>query len=53
MCESLLGTLLNVSGKTRDHANARADLEEMGIRPELWLNDLDGKVEQPAACITL
>jgi hypothetical protein len=35
MCESLLGTLLNMNGKTRDHGHARADIKKMGIRQEL------------------
>jgi hypothetical protein len=35
MCESLLGTLLNTNGKTRDHGHARADIKKMGIRQEL------------------
>jgi hypothetical protein len=35
MCESLLGALLNMDGKTRDHGHARADLKKMGIRSEL------------------
>jgi hypothetical protein len=37
VCESLLGTLLNTNGETRDHGHARADLKKMRIRPELWL----------------
>jgi hypothetical protein len=28
VCESLLGTLLNTDGKTRDHGHARADLKK-------------------------
>ena len=32
---SLLGTLMNDKWKTKDHAKARADLEELDIRPEL------------------
>jgi hypothetical protein len=39
VCESLLGTLLNTDGKTRDYGHARADLKKMIIRPELWLDD--------------
>ena len=35
VCGSLLGTLLNSKGKTKDHANARADMEDLDIRPEL------------------
>jgi hypothetical protein len=35
VCESLLGTLLNMDGETRNHGHARADLKKMGIRQEL------------------
>jgi hypothetical protein len=37
--ESLIGTLLNMNGKTRDHGHAHADLKKIGIRQELWLDD--------------
>jgi hypothetical protein len=39
VCESLLGTLLNTDGKTRDHGHAEVDLKKMGIMPVLWLDD--------------
>lgn len=35
ICESIIGTLLNMKGKTKDSLNSRKDLEEMGIRKEL------------------
>ena len=35
VCGSLLGTLMNDKWKTKDHAKARAYLEELDIRPEL------------------
>jgi hypothetical protein len=53
VCESLLGTLLNTDGKTRDHGHARADLKKMEIRPELWLDDSVKGTELPTSCITL
>jgi hypothetical protein len=53
VCESLLGTLLTMDGKTRDHGHARADLNKMGIRPELWLDDSVKGTELPTSCITL
>ncbi|KAL3618470.1 hypothetical protein CASFOL_037552 [Castilleja foliolosa] len=37
ICESILGTLMNVDGKTKDTAKARLDLEDMNIRKELHL----------------
>ncbi|XP_063939737.1 uncharacterized protein LOC135148446 [Daucus carota subsp. sativus] len=30
--DKILGTLLNIGGRTNDHLNARLDLQEMGIR---------------------
>ena len=35
VCSSLFGTLMNDKHKTKDHENARKDLEELGIRPKL------------------
>ena len=35
VCESLLGTLLNMPERTKDGPKARADLKSMGIREEL------------------
>jgi hypothetical protein len=40
VCESLVGTLFNTNEKTRDHGHARADLKKMGIKQELWLDEL-------------
>ncbi|KAL3638534.1 hypothetical protein CASFOL_017905 [Castilleja foliolosa] len=37
ICESILGTLMNVDGKTKDTVKARLDLEDMNIRKELHL----------------
>jgi hypothetical protein len=36
VCESLLGTLLNMPERTKDGPKARAGLQKMGIREELW-----------------
>ena len=41
VCESLLGTLLNMPERTKDGPKARADLKSMGIREELHANDDD------------
>jgi len=35
VCDSLIGTLLNINGKTKDGLNARLDLIEINIRGEL------------------
>jgi hypothetical protein len=53
VCESLLGTLLNTDGKTKDHGYARGDLKKMGIRLELWLDDSVKGIELPTSCVTL
>jgi hypothetical protein len=53
VCESLLGTLLNMDEKTNDHGHAWANLKKLGIRPELWLDDLVKGMELPTSCITL
>ena len=44
ICDSILGTLLNISGKSKDHLAARFDLQEMGIRKSLHpMESADGK----------
>jgi hypothetical protein len=53
VCESLLRTLLNMDGTTTDHGRARADPKEMGIRPDLWLDDSVKGMKLPTSCITL
>jgi hypothetical protein len=53
VCESLLGILLNMDGKTMDYGHARADLKKMGIRLQLWLDDSVKGTELPTLCITL
>lgn len=35
ICDNVLGTLMNIDGKTKDSLNARLDLKEMEIRQEL------------------
>ena len=44
LCDSILGTLLNISGKSKDHLNARLDLQEKGLRKSLHpVQSADGK----------
>ncbi|XP_078157466.1 uncharacterized protein LOC144553243 [Carex rostrata] len=52
VCDSLIGTLLNIPGKTKDGINARKDMVEMKIRPKLAPQD-KGKQKAylpPAMC---
>ncbi|XP_074377192.1 uncharacterized protein LOC141718712 [Apium graveolens] len=44
ICDSVLGTLLNIGGKTEDHLAARLDLQDQGIRKALHpMPSADGK----------
>ncbi|KAL5558570.1 hypothetical protein UlMin_034781 [Ulmus minor] len=54
VCESLIGTLLNIPGKTKDGENARLDMVAMGIRESLKPVSEEGKrTFLPAACYTI
>ncbi|WMV38483.1 hypothetical protein MTR67_031868 [Solanum verrucosum] len=54
ICDSLLGTLLDVTGKSKDHVNSRYDLREMGIRKELQpVQDDNGKVHLAKTCFSM
>ncbi|WMV31114.1 hypothetical protein MTR67_024499 [Solanum verrucosum] len=53
ICDNIMGTIMNVKGKTKDTINTRLDLEEMNIRPELHPIQRGEKVEVPTACYTL
>lgn len=54
ICDSIIGTLMNLDGKTKDHIKARLDLREMDIRSELHPQDQDSnKVYLPPACFSM
>nr|GEX74290.1 hypothetical protein [Tanacetum cinerariifolium] len=53
VCECLVKTLLNVPGKTKDRMNARLDLTELGIKPELFARQEEDKTTLPPAGYTL
>ncbi|XP_074347485.1 uncharacterized protein LOC141686344 [Apium graveolens] len=44
--DSILGTLLNISGKTKDHVNARLDLQEMGDNESSSVNELGTRIHE-------
>ena len=44
---------MNTKGKGKDHENARADLKEMGIRPELYIQEAENGKDLPVAAITM
>ncbi|KAL4591741.1 hypothetical protein LXL04_004712 [Taraxacum kok-saghyz] len=54
VCESLIGLLLNIPNKTKDEINARKDMVEMGIRPQLAPVENDRKrTYLPPTCYTM
>ncbi|XP_059279095.1 uncharacterized protein LOC132033211 [Lycium ferocissimum] len=53
ICDNILGTILNVKGKTKDTLNSRMDLQAMNIKKELHPIKSGDKYELPTACYTL
>ena len=53
ICDSILGTLLEIKGKTKDGPNAHHDLKVMRIRKDLHLKRKSDKYILPFACYTL
>ncbi|KAH7851731.1 hypothetical protein Vadar_015845 [Vaccinium darrowii] len=54
ICDSVLATLLNYVGKSKDHLKARRDLIEIGIISELHpIEDASGRIYLPAACFSM
>ncbi|XP_073137486.1 uncharacterized protein [Henckelia pumila] len=53
VCESLIGTLLNVPGKTKDGVAARLDLVEMNVRTDLAPKMGENRTFFPATCYKL
>ncbi|KAJ0508051.1 putative Transposase-associated domain-containing protein [Helianthus annuus] len=53
VCDSLLGLLLDIHGKTKDGLNVRRDMEKMGIRKELAPVERDNRLYLPPACYTM
>jgi hypothetical protein len=53
VCEATCGTLLQQKSKGKDHKNAREDLKELGIRPELYVEETVTGTNFPVATTTL
>ena len=53
VCDSVIGTLLNTQGKTKDGLNTRQDLADMGTRSQLHPRSDGKKIYLPPACHTL
>ena len=53
VCENIIGTLLNIAGKTKDELNSRLDLVEMCLRSELAPRFESKRTYLPPVCYTL
>jgi len=53
ICEALLGTLLEIAGKTKDTEKARLDLQDMGIRKDQHHVLKKGKYKLPSGLYKL
>ncbi|XP_026451341.1 uncharacterized protein LOC113351602 [Papaver somniferum] len=53
VCESVIGTILNIKFKTKDGLKSRNDLKSMGIRSELHPQEINGKTILPPAPYSL
>jgi hypothetical protein len=53
VCEATRGTLLQKKSKGKDHKNARKDLKELCIRPELYAKETETGTNLPVAATTL
>ncbi|KAL0546655.1 hypothetical protein IC582_016567 [Cucumis melo] len=53
VCDNLVGTLLNIEGKTKDTTNARLDLQDLKIRKDLHLVEVGNRLVKPHVSYTL
>ncbi|XP_024042746.1 uncharacterized protein LOC112099565 [Citrus clementina] len=53
VCESIVGTLLGIEGKTKDGLAARMDLKPLNMRTELEPITENGRTKLPSASFTL
>jgi len=54
ICDNIIGTLLDIQGKTKDHVIARYNLQDMGIRKNLHPWELDGgRVQFAKSCFSM
>ena len=53
ICEILIGTILDIHGKTKDTVNARLDFSDLGIKEKLQFRDEGDTSKMPKARYTL
>ena len=52
VCDSVIRSLFNIQGKTKDGLNSCPDLAKMGIRAQLHPRSKGKKIYLPPACHT-
>ena len=53
ICDSIVGTLLIINGKSEDNMNSCLDLQAVGIRDQLHPIERGNRVILPVACYSL
>ena len=53
VCDNIIGTLLNIPGKTKNGVKCRKDLLDLGLREELTPQIEGNRTYLPPACYTL
>ena len=53
VCDNLVGTLLNIEGKTKDTLNAWLNLKDLKIRKDLHLMEVGNRLVKPHASYTI
>jgi hypothetical protein len=49
ICESLMVSILNIPGKTKDTIKSRLDLKDLGIKKELQFREIGDSCQMPHA----
>ncbi|XP_062113418.1 uncharacterized protein LOC133824536 [Humulus lupulus] len=53
ICDSVVGTIVSIDGKSKDTEKARLDLQDLNIRKQLHMKKKGNKWFKPVACYTL
>ena len=53
ICDSTVGTLLSIDGKSKNNMNSHLDLQAMGIRDQFYPIERGNMVILPTACYSL
>ncbi|XP_062116199.1 uncharacterized protein LOC133830278 [Humulus lupulus] len=53
ICDSVVGTIFSIDGKSKDTEKARLDLQDLNIRKQLHMKKKGNKWFKPVACYTL